>query len=263
MNLSPFHLLSKINSRAAHRVLALTSSKGGRCGTQNQANRDAWLERTLASIPAGHRILDAGAGEQQYKHLCTHLKYVAQDFAQYDGKGDGKGLQRGRWDQSNLDIVSDITAIPEPDASFDAIMCVEVFEHLPEPIKAIREFARLLKPGGNLIVTAPFCSLTHFAPYHFYTGFNRYFYETHLPANGFEIVELQENGNFFEYLAQEVRRIPSIAERYAEGNKCSRLESFAMKLCLSMLERFSKKDRGSNELLHFGCHVHAVKKGLV
>lgn len=92
-------------------------------------------------------------------------------------------------------------------------------------------------------------------------GFNRYFYETHLPANGFKILDMQENGNFFEYLAQEIRRIPSIAERYAEGCKCNRLESLAMKLCLSMLERFSKKDRGSNELLHFGCHVHAVKLG--
>ena len=117
---------------------------------------------------------------------------MSQDFAQYDGKGDGMGMHKGGWDQSNLDIISDITAIPEPDASFDAIMCVEVFEHLPEPIKAIQEFARLLKPGGLLILTAPFCSLTHLAPYHFYTGFNRYFYEKHLPANGFRIIELQE-----------------------------------------------------------------------
>lgn len=100
------------------------------------------------------------------------MNYVAQDFAQYNGAGNSTGLQVGNWDQPSLDIISDITEIPEPDASFDAIMCVEVFEHLPEPIKAIQEFARLLKPNGHLILTAPFCSLTHFAPYHFYTGFN-------------------------------------------------------------------------------------------
>lgn len=232
-------------------------------GTKNLSNREVWLERMLKKIPAGSCILDAGAGEQRYKRFCAHLKYVAQDFAQYDGKGDGAGLQTESWDQTSLDIISDITAIPEPDASFDAILCVEVFEHLPEPIKAIHEFARLLKPGGHLIITAPFCSLTHFAPYHFYTGFNRYFYETHLPANGFKIVDMQENGNFFEYLAQEIRRIPSIAERYAEASKCNRLEFLAMKMCLSMLERFSKKDSGSSELLHFGCHVHAVKVGQI
>lgn len=229
-------------------------------GTQNQYNREVWLEKTLKQIPAGSRILDAGAGEQQYRRFCAHLNYVAQDFARYDGKGNSAGLQMKNWDQSNLDIISDITAIPEPDTSFDAIMCVEVFEHLTEPIKAIQEFARLLKPGGHLILTAPFCSLTHFSPYHFYTGFNRYFYETHLPANGFKIIDLQENGNFFEYLAQEVRRIPSMAERYVK-DRPSFFESLAMKLCLSMLGHFSKKDQGSSEVLHFGYHVHGVKKG--
>lgn len=228
-------------------------------GTQNQATREVWLEKILKQIPAGSRVLDAGAGELQYKRFCTHLDYVPQDFGRYDGKGNDAGLQMGSWSQYNLDIVSDITAIPEPDASFDAIMCVEVFEHIPDPIKAVQEFARLLKPGGYLILTAPFCSLTHFAPYHFYTGYNRYFYETYLPANGFEIVDLQVNGNYFEYLAQEVRRIPWMAERYANKHP-GLFESLVMKLCLSMLERFSKKDTGSSEMLHFGCHVLAVKK---
>ena len=117
-------------------------------GTKNQFNREKWLEKTLKEIPSGSRVLDAGAGEQKYKQFCSHLNYVAQDFAQYDGKGDDKGLQKGTWEQSKLDIVSDITAIPEPDASFDAVMCIEVFEHLPEPIKAIQEFAGYLSPKG-------------------------------------------------------------------------------------------------------------------
>lgn len=232
-------------------------------GTKNKFNREIWIEKTLCKIPVGLRILDAGAGEQQYKRFCSHLNYVAQDFAQYNGKGNSAGLQVGNWEQSSLDIISDIAEIPEPDASFDAIMCVEVFEHLPEPIKVIQEFARLLKPGGHLILTAPFCSLTHFAPYHFYTGFNRYFYEKHLPANGFKILDLQENGNYFEYLGQEIRRIPWVVERYAEGSKYNYLEFLATKLCLSMLERFSKKDCGSSELLHFGSHVYAMKEDIL
>lgn len=227
---------------------------------QNLTNREAWPEKILKQIPSGSCILYAGAGEQKYNRYCTHLIYVSQDFAQYDGKGDGAGLQTEIWDQTKLDIISDITVIPESNASFDAIMCIEVFEHLPEPLKAIKEFARLLKPNGHLILTAPFCSLTHFAPYHFYTGYNHYFYRTHLPANGFEIIDLQMNGNYFEYLAQEIRRIPSMAERYAK-DKPTFLESMAMKICLQMLERFSKKDHGSSELLNFGCHIHAVKIG--
>jgi len=228
-------------------------------GTQNEGSRIAWIEKTLKQIPAGSRILDAGAGEQKFKHLCAHLKYVSQDFAKYDGVGNTKGLQMGKWDQSGLDIISDIAAIPEPDNSFDAIMCIEVFEHLPNPLEALKEFSRLLRLEGQLIITAPFCSLTHFAPYHFSSGFNRYFYEQHLPAYGFKIIDLQPNGNFFEYIAQEIRRIPTVADKYT-GDKIRFLEHHVLRFILTLLYRLSKKDKGSQELLCFGYHVLAIKQ---
>ena len=228
-------------------------------GTHNEATRAAWLEKTLAAVPPGSRILDAGAGEQQWRRACAHLDYVSQDFGRYDGAGDGVGLQMGSWDQSRLDIISDITAIPRPDASFDAVLCVEVLEHLPRPDRAIAEFARLLRPGGRLILTAPFCSLTHFAPFHFYSGFNRYFYETQLGASGFEILEISPNGNFFEYLAQELRRVKEMAGRYPV-DRPRPWERLALRAVLRMLERFSRRGGESNEILCFGYHVLARKR---
>ncbi len=53
----------------------------------------------------------------------------------------------------------DITAIPYPDGSFDAILCNHVLEHVPEDKKAMREIYRVLKPGGWAILQVPF-SLT-------------------------------------------------------------------------------------------------------
>ena len=228
-------------------------------GMTNEAVRKEWLRKTLKQLPAGLRLLDAGAGELANKAFCAHLEYVSQDFCQYEGTGDKKGLQEGSWDTKKIDIVGDITEIPEEDESFDVVLCTEVLEHLPEPTLALEEFYRLLKPNGILILTAPFCSLTHFAPYHYSTGFNSYFYEHHLKKLGFQLQEMERNGNFFEFLAQEIHRVPLIAQKYTSQNT-SRWERFAMKIVLKMLERFSKHDTSSNEVLCFGYHVIAIKK---
>lgn len=183
----------------------------------NAERRNIWLSEQLSLIHSGQRILDAGAGELKNKKHCQHLDYVSQDFCQYEGKGDGKGLQTGFWDTTRIDLVCDITAIPEPDNSFDVILCSEVFEHIPDPLPALREFARLLKPGGKLILTAPFSSHVHFAPYHFCTGFSKYWYEHHLPKSGFKINELTPNGDWFDMFHQEAARLGPITRKYKEG----------------------------------------------
>src|SRR5436190_8373025 len=182
----------------------------------NDAARQAWLKKTLAALPAAGRILDAGAGELRNKPLCAHLFYVSQDFGRYEGTGDRKGLHAGQWDTSRIDLVSDITAIPQPDASFDAILCSEVLEHIPEPTKALDEFARLLKPGGKLVLTAPFASLVHLAPYHYSSGFSRYWYEHHLRQRGFDIDELTPNGDWFAWCQQELNRLGGMARLYGD-----------------------------------------------
>ncbi|NYT46277.1 methyltransferase domain-containing protein [Alcaligenaceae bacterium] len=228
-------------------------------GIDNEKVRNEWLADVLTRMPSGLRLLDAGAGELANQRFCKHLDYISQDFCQYEGEGDSKGLQTNSWNTKNIDIVSDIVSIPEPDESFDVILCSEVFEHLPDPVSALKELARLTKPGGQIIITAPFCSLTHFSPYHFSTGFNRYFYQHHFDALGFDIVEISSNGNFFEYMGQEISRIETVARQFAKG-RLSRLERYSMRILLKALERFSAKDEGSQELLCFGYHVIAVKR---
>lgn len=242
-------------------VTTLRNAIFTKAGRENGPIRELWVEETLRKIPAGKSILDAGAGELKYKVFCNHLKYTSQDLGKYDGHGTGEGIQVGNWDNSKLDIISDIIKIPVPDKSFDVVLCAEVLEHISEPALAIKEFSRIIRAGGKVIITAPFCSLTHFAPFYFANGYSKYWYEKVLAEHGFVIEEIFFNGNFFKYLAQEIRNIKTMASRYSKVDTkwwiCFRLAEIIM---LQALSRLSKKDRGSQELLCFGLHVVARKK---
>jgi ubiquinone/menaquinone biosynthesis C-methylase UbiE len=227
-------------------------------GLSNLSNRIEWIEQKLLNIPKGLSILDAGAGELPYKKYCNHLNYTSQDFGQYDGKGDNLGAQTGTWDNSKLDIVSDITNIPVDNSSFDVVLCSEVIEHVPNPLDALKELTRVLKKDGFIILTAPFISATHFAPYHFCTGFSKYFYEKHLKELGFEIIELTQNGNFFESVAQELQILNSFAKKYTNTG-LNIFERISRYVILRKLKKLSKLDSNSKEYLCYGYHVLAKK----
>lgn len=220
--------------------------------------RDRFVIQQISDIESGAVLLDAGAGQQKYRKFCDHLKYISQDFNEYDGGGDGKGLQKGTWDVTKTEVISDITEIPLAKDSIDAILCTEVFEHIPDPIAAVKEFNRLLHRGGKLILTAPFCSMTHFSPYHFSTGFNKYWYERVLCDNGFEIKKMERGGNYFKWLGQEAIRIDEIADKYC-GGRLNVLDKIVRRYVLKRLDDFSNKDSGSGDILCYEYYVVAVK----
>jgi len=224
----------------------------------NELNRQRWLCEVLGSIPAGSRILDAGAGELQNRKYCGHLQYVSQDFCQYEGqtgRAPMEGLHSSSWDTSGIDLVSDITAIPAPDGSFDAVLCSEVLEHVPEPTLALDEFSRLLRVGGVLILTAPFASNVHMAPYHYCSGFSRYWYEHHLKRRGFELKELTANGDWFAVLKQEITRLGGLERQ--RGN-WSWPFAYAYAL-LGLLYFKIRRDVRADDLACFGWHCVSVK----
>lgn len=179
----------------------------------NLHERTAWVKSQLQLLPSGSKILDAGCGSQQFRVFCDHLDYKAQDFGAYvvddkkmlgqesGGCGSGNGYQYG-----NLDYIGNIWDIKEQDSSFDAILCTEVFEHIPYPIETVKEFNRLLKSGGQLILTAPSNCLRHMDPYYFYSGFSDRWFEKVLTENGFHVQAISPVGDYYSWLSVEIAR---------------------------------------------------------
>ncbi|MBL1293404.1 MAG: class I SAM-dependent methyltransferase [Thiotrichales bacterium] len=117
--------------------------------------RRKYIHTFLGVLPQESRLLDVGAGTQQYRKYASYLNYVSQDFSEYDGLGDGGLNQSVDWDVSKTDIVSDILEIPVEDGSFDSVLCTDVLEYVPRAYDACNELRRIVKDGGKILITVP------------------------------------------------------------------------------------------------------------
>lgn len=77
----------------------------------------------------------------------------------------------------NPDIIGDIHNLPLESDSIEAILCLAVLEHVENPIKAMQELHRVLKPGGKLLIYVPFLYYYH-AEKGYYGDYWRFTYDT-------------------------------------------------------------------------------------
>src|SRR5262245_45082090 len=99
------------------------------------------------------RILDAGTGNGRYlrvvaKHADPDAELVGCDLSMGMLR---RAAQRVKSDRPHL-LTADVTRLPYADAAFDAVIFGWVLEHLQNPLDGLRELARVLKPGGKLLL---------------------------------------------------------------------------------------------------------------
>lgn len=123
----------------------------------------ARLAQAAAAVPAGSLVLDAGAGECPHAELFAHTRYVKLD----------RGIGDATWDYSHVDVLGDTHELPFAEGVFEAVVSIQVLEHLKEPRIAVAEMARVLRPGGQLILTTVQCWEIHQHPNDFFR-FTRY-----------------------------------------------------------------------------------------
>lgn len=150
------------------------------------------------------RLLDIGCGAKQKEILLGDLvgEYVGLD------------LPVSLHDQSKVDLFGTAYEIPQPEASFDCVLCTAVLEHLEEPEAALREAYRVMKPGACAIYTIPMYWHLHEEPRDFYR-YTRYGIAHLASKAGFEVVEIRPLSGFLmtfateaNYFVQRFRRGP-------------------------------------------------------
>jgi SAM-dependent methyltransferase len=185
----------------------VTLEKGWGVDALGQDNVDHWLVRAgialsvqeacriwQRELPRGSALLDVGCGRQPYRPWIEQCGLTYHGIDRYvEGCASDASTTRA-WD---------ITRIPWPfdDMSFDAVLCTEVLEHVPDPFVLVEECARICRPGSLLILTAPFVWPEHEAPYD-YHRFTRYGLKAIVERCGFKTEALWARGNWSETIAQ-------------------------------------------------------------
>jgi SAM-dependent methyltransferase len=102
-------------------------------------------------IPSGSQVLDVGSGyslirccrnDWPFHVTCCDLDEAAMRKMAIDAPDY-------RW------VLKDVTNLPFNNGEFDVVFAGEIIEHLPDPQKGFREWLRVLKPGGVIILSTP------------------------------------------------------------------------------------------------------------
>ena len=149
------------------------------------------LECLKRRVPPGSSILDAGCGlGEVLEGMPEGYRLFGFEYANANVEFSKRRLA----DRAEIRHGS-IYEIPFPDASMDAAMCLEVLEHIEDDARAVRDIARVLKPGGLLIVAVPY---TYYWPAYLslmghFRHYTRQSLMTLLRSNGLETVEILPN----------------------------------------------------------------------
>lgn len=125
-----------------------------------------WVRRRIddairAHASTAHGVLfDVGCGRKPFEKTFAPFidRYIGLEYSPESGYLGNKA-----------DVCGDAAFLPLANESVDTILCTEVMEHVSDPEKTIEELARVLRPGGTIITTAPF-----FYPIHDAYDFFRY-----------------------------------------------------------------------------------------
>lgn len=120
-----------------------------------------YKEQALREVAAEARgeLLDVGCADSVLRsRLDQAVSYTGLDYLE-----TAMSLYRTR-----PGVFGDAQRLPFRDSCFDRVVLLDVLEHLPRPDEALREAARVLRPGGAVLIHVPFVYPLHDRPFDFW-----------------------------------------------------------------------------------------------
>jgi SAM-dependent methyltransferase len=148
-----------------------------------------WMRRIAPRYARGV-LVDYGCGNKPYRLFFAPgvTSHLGVDVVQNkDGTVDHVVPPGGR--------------LPLTDASADTVLSTQVLEHVPEPERYLAEAARILKPGGHLILTCPGAYMLHEEP-HDYFRYTEYGLKFLLQKFHMEVIRIDPAGGAWRLLGQ-------------------------------------------------------------
>lgn len=154
-----------------------------------------WLifrsEKYTRSYLASHAsgvVVDIGCADGcMRRYISDECSYIGFDYP-------GTAID---WYGTQPDVFGDAASLPFSNNSVDAVLLLDVLEHLPDPAAALKEIQRILMPGGRLIVKVPCLYPVHDAPRD-YQRWTLFGLKNTLTGEGFSINDLRGYGTPLE-----------------------------------------------------------------
>ncbi len=112
------------------------------------------------------RVLDIGAGQVVEKNRRAGFHDLAERYARLMATREYIGLEITA--ESKPTVLGDAHHLPFAETTMDGVLMVSVLEHLYDPIRAVDQVCRVLKPGGIFFSYAPFYHPYHGSPHDYF-----------------------------------------------------------------------------------------------
>jgi Methylase involved in ubiquinone/menaquinone biosynthesis len=132
---------------------------------KNVGKRFPRLYRVLAAV---FGTSTGGVSPERFVERYTKPMDLVLNLGSGASERFGAALHVDLFSFAGVDVVADIARLPFCDESVDAVLCIQVLEHVPRPQEVLHEIRRVLKPGGVCYLTTPFLYPYHSSP-HDYT----------------------------------------------------------------------------------------------